>query len=179
MCISFSLHYFIGCSLIGFKFEFRCHVQTQKHLVVFTSFLSFGPSPAGPSPLSSFSVCSPAHPAALSLLPSFFLPCEARSPPAHGLSLSFPLSFLPRAHTAHRPLPRPIGAPACAPFSPSSPYRADRRGPRVRPFSPTAPDSSSSPARPRAAFAVFTSGPHAQERSRPYLSTASPPRPKP
>jgi hypothetical protein len=183
MCISCSLHYFIGCSLFGFEFQFKCHVQTQKHLVVFASFLSFRPSPAGPSPLSSFSFCSPAQPAALSLFPSFFLPCAARSPPAHGLSPSFPLSFLPRARTAHSFSPRPIGAPA----SPFSPYRltggARLSGPSPPPHRTRARvrlvPASSSPPPPQARTPKHPQPPLLKPPHLPHLSPPSRSRSRP
>jgi hypothetical protein len=150
MCISCPLHCFFGCASFGFKFKFK----VQKHLNLQT-LLSFSLpllSRAGPfsSPFSFSSFPLAARPTASFLSP--FLP-PARGPPA-----------------------LPLG-PSARPLPPLSRSQADRRGPPVRPFVPrTAPDPSSSPARPRAVPAASASGPHAQAPPRPPIRAAPNPR---
>jgi hypothetical protein len=143
MCISCSLHYFIGCRLFGFKFDSSFIFQTQRHLLCFSSlfslsFLSFGPSPAGLfSSLSFFSFCSPAQPAVLLSRPLLSSTRPARPRPTASLLL-FPL-FSPLR--AHGPLPRP-GPTRSPPLLPRS--LSGAWAPPVGPSFP-APDRDSTP----------------------------------
>jgi hypothetical protein len=123
MCISCSLHYFIGCSLFGFKFECKFQFKFKSLLFLFSFSLS----------LSSF--LGPAQ-LATSFLPFFSSPWQ----PSRG-PLSF-LSFSPRA--------RPIGlfpGPSARPPVPRSFPALSLPGVWVLPDGPSfpAPDRDSAP----------------------------------
>jgi hypothetical protein len=173
-----------GCSLFGFEFKF--HFQTQRHLLCFSSlffplFSLLWAQPGQPVSLPSPSSLFAARPSQQPFSPAlFFLPRAARSPPAHGLSPSFFPSRargpLPRSSSSQIPTRGPLPHPGPTRSFPTLSLWGE--GPACRdPLPRAAPDSGSSPARPRADIAASASVPHAQERSRPYLSATSTPAP--
>jgi hypothetical protein len=139
-----SLYCFLGCSPFGFKFEFYLLFQIQKPFLIFALLLSL-------FPLFSLPWAQPSRPAASLIFLS--LPCARGPLPWQAQPRPLSSLLLSRARPTPSP-PRPSSLPPPRPRSrlrslPSLPLSgADRRGPPVRPFSPTAPDSSSSPAHP-------------------------------
>jgi hypothetical protein len=190
MCISCSLHYFIGCSLFGFKFECKFQFKFKSLLFMFSFSLSLssslGPAQLATSFLPFFS--SPWQPSRGPLSFLFFLlrarPTPRSSPASPRAALLSSPFFFP-ARAAHRPLPRPIGASTCAPLLPRS---LSLPGVWVPPVGPSFPapnrDSAPSPAPPRDLRPPYPPRAITPRRPRPpYLSRRTPralsPKPQP
>jgi hypothetical protein len=180
MCISCSLHCFIGCGSFGFKFEFK--IQKQLNLQFYLSFflsLSLSGRPISLfSPFFFFSFPARPGPWPLFLFPSspllFFSfpplqpgPASSLFPALHHAARlpSPPLFFPPR--TAHTPRPSPPAPPSPFPFSLAGGWPLPVGVvPNLEPGSGSRPDRTQRHRPPSA------SGPHAQAPPRPPIRAA-------